>query len=290
MHFLTRVGQNPTKQRSEVELEMHVLHQAKVLIVAVAFLAGAVCAEESGADSSAAVAALNGEASLDWSYSDGPYATTQSYGVSGVVNVPIWRFVGASASASTYHIRSKADYSALGLGGPFVDSDNDSALGAALFVRHPEIGRVRGGYKEALEANNFVLSGDLEGYLARWTLSAAVERSGVKNVPVFDPYTATVVGEEDFASNTYLAGVSFYPLEELRLDTKARFLPDSTGRIYTIGAEWMPSVLGNRISAALSYARVTGDVIFQTNNTYGVRLTYFFAPRISLLSLDRAYR
>lgn len=269
---------------------MHVLQQPKVLVVAVAFFAGAVCAEESAAGSAPAVAALNGEASLDWSYSDGPYATTQSYGVSAVVNVPIWRFIGASASASTYSTRSKSDFSDLGLGGPFIYSDNDSALGAALFVRNPEIGRVRGGYKEALEANNFVLSGEIEGYLARWTLSAAVERSGVKNVPVVDPYTWAVVGEEDFASNTYLAGVSFYPLEELRLDTKARFIPDSTGRIYTIGAEWMPSFLGNRISAALSYARVTADVIFQTNNTYGVRLTYIFAPRVSLLSLDRTYR
>jgi hypothetical protein len=231
-----------------------------------------------------AVEALNGSASADWSYSDGPYTTIQSYGASAALNVPLWRFLGGSVFASNYRERFKADYSDLLLGGPFAASRGDSMLGAALFLRTPELGRLGFNYRETVQSNQFAYAGDLQAYLARWTVAAGVERAGIKDVWTSPTTTARI------ADNTYLIGASFYPLDELRLDARASVFERDVGRIYTAAVEWLPAFLGIPISARFSYSHVTGDVVFATNNTYGVSITYFFAPTLSLLTLDRAFR
>ena len=231
-----------------------------------------------------AVEALNGSAAADWSYSDGPYTTIQSYGVSGALNVPLWRFLGATAFASTYRTRTNVDYSALALGDPYAWSSGDSVLGAALFARTPELGRLGFNYRETVQAKQFAYAGELQAYLPRWTVSAGVERAGIKNVWT----SATTTGR--IANNTYLAGASFYPIDEVRLDARASILERDVARIYSAGVEWLPASLGLPMGARFSYSRITGDVIFSTNDTYALSVTYFFAPTASLLSLDRAYR
>jgi len=231
-----------------------------------------------------AVDALNGSASADWSYSDGPYMTIQSYGASATLNVPLWRFLGGSAFASSFRERTKGDYSDLLLGGPYAFSRGDSILGAALFLRTPELGRLGFNYRETAQSDRFAYAGDLQAYLARWTVVAGIERAGIKDVWTSPTTTAR------FASNTYLIGASFYPLDELRLDARANVFERDVGRIYTAAVEWVPAFLGTPISARFSYSRVTGDAVFATNNTYGVSITYFFAPTLSLLNLDRAFR
>jgi hypothetical protein len=231
-----------------------------------------------------AVEELNGSASADWTYSDGPYTTLQSYGASAALNLPLWRFLGGSVFASSYRERLKADYSALLLGGPFSDSSSDSTLGAALFLRMPDLGRLGFNYRETIQSNRFAYAGDLQAYLARWTVTAGVERAGIKDVWTSPTTTARV------ADNTYLVGASFYPLDELRLDARANVFERDLGRIYTAVVEWLPASLGIPISARLSYSRVSGDITFATNNTYGISITYFFAPTLSLLTLDRAFR
>ncbi len=231
-----------------------------------------------------AVEALNGSAAADWNYSDGPYTTIQSYGVSGALHVPIWRFLGATAFASTYRTRTEVDYSALLLGDSYAWSSGDSILGAALFARTPELGRLGFNYREAVQAKQFAYAGELQAYLSRWTLSAGVERAGMKDVWTSPTTTGRV------ADNTYLLGASFYPLDEVRLDARASILERDVARIYSAGVEWLPASLGLPMSARFSYSRITGDVTFSTNNTYALSVTYFFAPTASLLTLDRAYR
>jgi hypothetical protein len=231
-----------------------------------------------------AVEALNGSASADWTYSDGPYTTIQSYGASATLNVPLWRFLGGSVFASSYRERTKADYRDLLLGGPYAASRGDSILGTALFLRTPELGRLGFNYRETVQSNQFAYAGDLQAYLARWTLVAGVERAGIKDVWTSPTTTARV------ANNSYLVGASFYPLDELRLDARANVLERDVGRIYSAAVEWLPAFLGIPISARLSYSHVTGDVVFATNNTYGISFTYFFAKTTSLITLDRAYR
>lgn len=231
-----------------------------------------------------AVEALNGSASADWSYSDGPYTTIQSYGASATVNVPLWRFLGGSVFASSYRERFEADYSDLLLGGPYAFSRGDSTLGAALFLRTPELGRLGFNYRETVQSNQFAYAGNLQAYLARWTVVAGIERVGIKDVWTSQETTARV------ADNSYPIGASFYPLDELRLDARANVFERDVGRIYSATVEWLPAFLGLPISARFSYSHVTGDVVFATNNTYGVSITYFFAPTLSLLTLDRVFR
>lgn len=231
-----------------------------------------------------AVEALNGSASADWSYSDGPYTTIQSYGASATLNVPLWRLLGGSVFASNYRERYKADYSDLLLGGPYAASRGDSILGAALFLRTAELGRLGFNYRETVQSNQFAYAGDLQAYLSRWTVVAGIERAGIKDVWTSPTTTARI------ADNTYLIGASFYPLDDLRLDARADVFERDVGRIYSAAVEWLPAFLGIPISARFSYSHVTGDIIFATNNTYGVSITYFFAPTLSLLTLDRAFR
>jgi hypothetical protein len=226
----------------------------------------------------------NGSVSADGSYGDGSYTTIQSYGASAALNVPFWRFLGGSAFASTYRTRTKADFSDLGLGGPYVEGQGDSSLGAAMFARNPELGRLRFKYQETVQSNQFAYAGELEAYLSRWTVAGGVERAGIKDVWT-SPTTTTRI-----ADNTYLVGASFYPLDELRLDARANILERDAGRIYSAGVEWLPSFVGLPFSARFSYTRVSGDVVFVTNNIYGFSVTYFFAPTVSLLTLDRAFR
>jgi hypothetical protein len=231
-----------------------------------------------------AVEVLNGSAAADWVYSDGSYTTIQSYGISGGLNLPIWRFLGATGFASTYRTRTSADYSELGLGGPFVGSGGDSTLGAALFARTPELGRLGFNYREAVQAKQFAYAGELQAYLSRWTLAAGIERAGIKDV--WNSPSTT----ERIADNTFLVGASFYPIDEVRLDARASIFERDVGRIYSGGVEWLPASLRIPLSARFAYSRVTGDVVFSTNNTYALSLTYFFAPTVSLFTLDRAYR
>lgn len=231
-----------------------------------------------------AVEAHNGSASADWSYSDGPYTTIQTYGATATLNVPVWRFLGGSVFASSFRERTTADYSDLLLGGPYAASRGDSILGAAVFLRTPELGRLGFNYRETVQSNQFAYAGDLQAYLARWTLAAGVERAGIENVWTSPTTTARI------ADNNYLVGASFYPLDELRLDARANVFERDVGRIYSAAVEWLPAFLGLPISARFSYSHITGDVVFATNNTYGVSITYFFAPTLSLLTLDRAFR
>ena len=231
-----------------------------------------------------AVEALNGSASADWTYSGGSYTTIQTYGVAGTLNVPLWRFLGATALASTYRTRTNVDYSALGLGDSYAWSSGDSILGAALFARTPELGRLGFSYREAVQAKQFAYAGELQAYLHRWTVSAGVERAGIKDV-----WTSPTTTER-IADNTYLVGASFYPIDEVRLDAKASIFERDVGRIYSGGVEWLPASLKIPLSARFTYSRVTGDVVFSTNNTYALSVTYFFAPTASLFTLDRAYR
>lgn len=231
-----------------------------------------------------AVETVNGSASADWTYSDGPYATIQSYGASATLNLPLWHYLGGSVFASSFRERFKADYSDPLLGDPYAASRGDSILGAALFLRTPELGRLGFNYRETVQSNRFAYAGDLQAYLARWTVVAGIERAGIKDVWTSPTTTAR------FASNTYLIGASLYPLDELRLDARANVFERDLGRIYTAAVEWVPAFLGIPISARFSYSHVTGDVLFATNNTYGVSITYFFAPTLSLLTLDRAFR
>lgn len=231
-----------------------------------------------------AVEALNGSAAADWTYSDGPYTTIESYGASAALNVPLWHFLGGSVFASNFRERLEADYSDLLLGGPYAASRGDSIFGAALFLRTPELGRLGFNYRETVQSNRFAYAGDLQAYLARWTVAAGVERAGIKDVWTSPTTTARI------ADNTYLIGASFYPLDELRLDARANVFERDVGRIYTAAVEWLPAFLGLPLSARFSYSHVTGDIVFATNNTYGVSVTYFFAPTRSLLTLDRAFR
>jgi hypothetical protein len=231
-----------------------------------------------------AVQALNGSAGADWSYSDGPYATIQSYGASVTLNVPVWSFLGGSVFASSYRERLEADYSDLLLGGPYALSRGDSVLGAALFLRTPELGRLGFSYRETVQSNRFAYAGDLQVYLSRWTVAAGIERAGIKDVWTSPTTTAR------FANNLYLVGASFYPMDELRLDARAHVFERDVGRIYSTAVEWLPAFRGIPISVRFSYSRVTGDVVFETNNTYGISFTYFFVETVSLITLDRAYR
>jgi hypothetical protein len=231
-----------------------------------------------------AVEALNGSVGADWTYSDGPYTTIQSYGASASLNLPLWRFLGGSLLASSYRQRTTQDFSDLGLGGPYTASRGDSILGAALFLRTSDLGRLGFNYQETVQASEFVYSGVLQAYLSRWTLVAGIERAGVKDAWT-SPTTTTRI-----ADNTYVVGASCYAVDELRLDARANVFERDAFRIYSVGAEWLPRVAGLPISARFSYSRVTGDAIFATNNAYGVSITYFFAPPLSLFTLDRAFR
>jgi len=231
-----------------------------------------------------AVDEINGSASADWIYSDGSYTTLQSYGAAATLNVPLWRFLGGTAFASTYRTRAKSDYRDLGLGGPYAGSQADSTLGAALFARTPELGRLGFNYREAFQSNQFAYALELAAYLSRWTLLGGIERAGAKDIRTSQSTTAR------FADNTYLIGASLYPLDALRLDARANVFERDIGRIYSGGIEWLPVALGMPISARFSYSRVAGDLTFATSNTYGISVTYFFAPTVSLLALDRAYR
>ena len=143
--------------------------------------------------------------------------------------------------------------------------------------------RLRFNYREAVRSNQFAYAGELEACLWRWTIAGGVERAGIKDVWTSPTTTAR------FAGNTYLVGASFYSVDELRLDARANILETDVGRIYSAGVEWRPAVYGLPISARFSYSRVTGHVVFAANNLYGISLTYFFAPPVSLLSLDRAF-
>lgn len=231
-----------------------------------------------------AVEAINGSAGADWSYSDGSYTTNQSYGASASLNLPFWRFLGGSLLASSYRQRTTQDFSNLGLGGPYAASGGDSSLGAALFMRTPDLGRLAFNYRETVQANQFAYAGELQAYLSRWTLVAGIERAGVKDAWTSPTTTARI------ADNTYVVGASYYPVDDLRLDARANVFERDAGRIYTAGAEWLPRFVSLPISARFSYSRITGDVIFATSNTYGVSITYFFAPTTSLFTLDRAFR
>jgi hypothetical protein len=284
---LALVGQKPTcaeaSQFSAKQPQSAVTVARRATEVAAGLLLGLSLHSALGQEGKA-VEVLNGSAGADWTYSDGPYTTIQSYGASAALNVPLWRFLGGSVFASSYRERFKADYSDLLLGDPYAASRGDSVLGAALFLRTPELGRLGVNYRETVQSNQFAYAGDLQAYLTRWTVAAGVERAGIKDVRT-SPTTT-----DRFADNTYLVGASFYPLDELRLDARANVFERDVGRIYTAAVEWLPAFLGIPISARFAYSHVTGDVIFATNNTYGLSITYFFAPTLSLLTLDRAFR
>lgn len=255
--------------------------------IASALIAGLLLAtvRPVSAEGARAVEAVNGSAAADWRYGDGSYSTIQSYGISGAINVPIWGFVGASASASTYRTRTSQDFSGLGLGlgGPFVESRGDSTLGGALFARTPTLGRLEVNYREAVESKQFAYAGELQAYLSRWTLAAGILRAGVKGLDF-------PIGSGRIASNSYRVGASFYPADEIRLDARVDVLERDVGRLYAVGIEWLPSIAGLPISARFDYSRVAGDITFPTVNNYGVSITYFFAPSVSLFTLDRAFR
>src|SRR4030095_3015688 len=183
--------------------------------------------------------ALNGSADVGWTYSDRDVdigqVNLQTYGAGARVTVPVWRFLGASATATTYRLREKVEFSDLGLGfspaDNFVASSGDSSLGAALFARDPQLGRLQADYAEELQSNAFSYSGDLQIYLARWTLAAGVTRSGVKDVPVYDPATQNTTARR-IAGNVYPASITYYPAEEVRLNAGVTFIPGDYQRVY----------------------------------------------------------
>jgi hypothetical protein len=247
------------------------------------------------------VAALNSELAGVAQYGSADYAyfgvdeTSTGLGIRGSVNFPVWRFVGASASAEAAIARTETDIpeSLFDPAFSFSCTQDQWATSGAVFVRDPTLGRIRGNYAVARvplcgyssssgEIENGVTNttrgADVEYYLSRWTVAARVARTSTREA-----------GQRCCGENQYGGQVAFYPTTDWRIAAGYATTPGSSGiETYTVAAEYQPAWLGNQLGIGLTYQRLSADWL--TANFVRATVTYYFGDLPDLLTRDRHFR
>lgn len=264
----------------------------------IALLACPLCG---GASEQDAVAALNGELAgvAQYGSTDDPYFgldnTSTALGIRGSVNFPVWRIIGASASAEAALARTETDVPA-GLFDPafsFSCTQDQWATSGAVFVRDPTLGRVRGNYEVArvplcgyssssgeIEngVTNTTYGADVEYYFSRWTVAARFARTSTREA-----------GQRCCGDNQYGGQVAFYPTTAWRISGGYATTPGSSGiETYTVAAEYQPAWLANQLGIGLTYQRLSADWL--TANFVRATVTYYFGDLPDLLTRDRYFR
>jgi hypothetical protein len=270
----------------------------KLLSLLFALLA---CPLPGGASEQDAVAALNSELTgfVQYGSSDDPSfgldVTSTGLGIRGSVNVPVWRFIGASASAEAALARTETDVPASPFDPAFSFSctQDQWATSGTVFVRDPTLGRIRGNYGVARvplcgyssssgEIENGVTNtthgADVEYYLSRWTVAARIARTSTREA-----------GQRCCGENQYGGQVAFYPTNDWRVAAGYATTPGSSGiETYTFAAEYQPAGLGNQLGIGLTYQRLSADWL--TANFVRATVTYYFGDLPDLLTRDRHFR
>jgi hypothetical protein len=254
-----------------------------------------------GASELDAVAAPNSELAgvAQYGSTDDPNfgldVTSTGFGIRGSVNFPVWRFIGASATAEAALARTETDVPA-SLFDPalsFSCTQDRWATSGAVFVRDPTLGRVRGNYEvtrvplcgyssSSGEIENGVTNttygADAEYYFARWTVAARFARTSTREA-----------GQRCCGDNQYGGQVAFYPTTNWRIVAGYATTPGSTGiETYTVAAEYQPTSLGNQVGIGLTYQRLSADWL--TANFVRATVAYYFGDLPDLLTRDRHFR
>lgn len=266
------------------------------IVAAALFPVALPAASQSLPSSDAAVAAVNGDLSIGYLYNsigDASSATLQSYGATATINLPIWKFIGASASLYASRSRFKAEFAKLGLGEDIKASANEWGADGSIFVRDPTIGRIRATYANALSYRgdpfpSYQYGIDGEYYLAQWTVAAGLTRRPTDIWFADGPFDP--VQQKRINLTNYLVSAAAYPVDEVRIDVgyERVDVPVVDGiNAYRVGVEYQPAFLGNRFSGGLTLRRLDAP---SNTNVYGVSLTWFFGAQPDLKTRDRYYR
>jgi hypothetical protein len=254
-----------------------------------------------GASEQDAVAALNSELAgfVQYGSTDDAYfgldTTSTGLGVRGSVNLPVWRFIGASVSAEAAIARNETDVpsSLFDPAFSFSCTQDQWATSGTAFVRDPTIGRIRGHYEVAriplcgyssssgeIEngVTNTTYGADVEYYFSRWTVAARFDRASTREA-----------GQRCCGDNQYGGQVAFYPTTAWRISGGYATTPGSSGiETYTVAAEYQPAWLGNQLGIGLTYRRLSADWL--TANFVRATITYYFGDLPDLLTRDRHFR
>ena len=263
------------------------------LLAALSLASGATLAAELGQVVEAkAVQKTNFSLGLLASDSDTKDSTsTGTFGLGGVVTMPLGKVLGASLAGS--YSRSSARTSDVLLDAASAQDSRPSCqfkntdLSATLFARWPSLGRVSASYgngnltSDCGEQSAFVTTGDdelgtdnyrlgAEAYLGDFTLAANHTSTELEDGPKLD-------------SNLFSA--SWYPINSVRVSLSGGDLYEQD--TYGIEIEHQPEFMGDSLGAVLGYSVVDRE---QQVGTISFSVVYHFGTKVELKTRDREYR
>lgn len=216
-----------------------------------------------------------------------PGRVDYGYDFTGRITLPLATYLGASFSGAYNHTNLAVNLdsnltSASALTSCAVDGNN---LGAELFVRNPDYGKVSIGYGTGRQKSHcdatYLLTGTNILDTSGPTLSAEYYFS---NITVAASRTQTHLGPNAKLDSDSLS-LGWYPSSNARLSLSTYGL--DLRNTNKLSLEYRPDFLDDSMSLLLSYS--TQRLTTKTNALL-IGFDYFFDKRVTLITRDRHYR